>query len=361
MCSDAPDTSGMNAAAVANAAVSKEALDFFRRAYEDQAPARQEATARANAVSDAQLASMTQNQALSKDYADYQANTFRPMEQALVADAKNYDTQARRDEAAGSAMADVTQQAAAGREMQQRNLTRMGVNPNDGKFAALTSQMGLQEALGKAAAGTQARRNVETQGYARRMDAASLGRGLASNQATSAGIALNAGNSAANTGQIGVQTAQNATQMMGQGFNTAIQGNASAGNLFGQQAQIQGQDGGALGALGSVAGGFLGGSGFAKMVSDKNAKKNVEPTSDEEALEAVENTPVSSWTYKKGQGDGGSHVGPMAQDAAATMGQKAAPGGKMIDLVTMNGITMASVAALSRKVDKLAKQKGARQ
>lgn len=239
MCSEAPDYSGVNAAAEANAAISKEALDFYRQAYEEQAPARQQAADRAQQVSDAQLASMRQNQRISQDYADYQSNTFRPMERAIVDEANNYDTTARRDEAAGAAIADVSQQAAAARDIQQRNMARMGVNPNDGKFAAMTSQMTMQEALGKAAAGTQARRQVETQGFARRMDAANLGRGLASNQATSAGIALNAGNSAANTGQMPMQTAMQGTQMMGQGFNTAMQGNTSAGNMFGQIANGQ--------------------------------------------------------------------------------------------------------------------------
>ncbi|XVJ69962.1 MAG: hypothetical protein HEQ39_10100 [Rhizobacter sp.] len=238
-CSDAPDQSGMNRAAEANAAISKEALDFYRDAYEDQAPQRQQAADRAQEVSDAQLSSMRTNQRLAQDYADYQANTFRPMEREIVNEAKNYDTNARRDEAAGAAIADVSQQAASARDMQQRNMARMGVNPNDGKFAAMSNQMTMQEALGRASAGTQARRNVEMQGFARRMDAANMGRGLASNQATSAGIALNAGNSAAATGAMPMQTAMQGTQLMGQGFNTAMQGNTSAGNMFGQIANTQ--------------------------------------------------------------------------------------------------------------------------
>lgn len=354
-CKDGPDYSGMNKAAEANAEIAKEALAWYKSAYAEQAPLRQAAAERAMAVSDAQLASMQQNDAISRDYWNYQKDTFRPMERGIVADAQNYDTEARRDQKAGEATATVQQQIDAAQGQQQRAMTRMGVNPNDGKFAAMSNQMGMAGALGKATAATKAREGVEVQGYARKMDAANLGRGLASSQATSAGVALNAGNSAAQTGQMPLTQAQAATTMAGQGFNTAIQGNASAGNIYGNVAQMESQKGDAAwGALGTI-GGMWAGGGF-KTPSDKNGKKNVKPMSDEAALKAVEKTPVSKWTYKEGVGDGGTHVGPMAQHANKTMGEKAAPGGKQIDLVTMNGITMAGVAALSRKVDKLAKQ-----
>jgi len=358
-CADSPDYSGMNRAAEANADIAGQALDWYKKVYTEQAPQREAAAQRANAVSDAQLGSMQQNDAISKDYWNYQQSTFRPLERGVVEAAQNYDTQDRRDQKAGQAMADVQQQIDAMQAQQMRSMSRMGVNPSDGKFAAMSNQMAIAGALGKAQAALKAREGVELQGYARKMDAANLGRGLASNQATSAGVALNAGNASAHSAGIPLTQANQAAQTMGQGFNTAIQGNSSAGNLYGQVAQMQGQDSGAMGALGTVAGGFLGGSGFAKMIpSDQNAKKDVTPVSDDAALAAVEKTPVSRWTYKEGKGDGGTHIGPMAQHVKATMGEQAAPGGKQIDPITMNGISMAAIAALSRKVDRLAKVKG---
>lgn len=357
-CADAPDVTAMNEAAKANSEIAKEALAFYKEAYAEQAPLREQAAATAQQVSEAQLSAMEQNTAISKDYWDYQKGTFRPLEQGIVADAEAYDTEARREQKAGEAVADVQQQIDGAQGQQQRNLTRMGVNPADGKFAAMSNGMTMAGALGKAQAANKAREAVEVQGFARKMDAANLGRGLASSQATSAGVALNAGNSAAATGQMPLTQAQSATSMAGQGFGTAIQGNASAGNIYGQAAQVQGQDSGLMGALGGVAGQFAGsthGSKWLVGLSDKKAKKNIKPVSDEQALEAVEKTPVSTWDYKTGRGDGGAHVGPMAQHVNKTMGEKAAPGGKQIDLITMNGVTMAGMAALSRKVDKLTK------
>jgi hypothetical protein len=218
------------------------------------------------------------------------------------------------------------------------------------------NQMALGEAAAKAGAANKARDAVETQGFARKMDAASLGRGLASNQATSAGVALNAGNASAGTAGLTMQQGNQAASMMGQGFNTAIQGNNSAGNLYATAAQAQGKDSGFMGALGNVAG-----MAASAYISDETKKKDIKPKTDEQALAAVEKTPVSEWTYKDGQGDGGTHTGPMAQDVQKNMGDGVAPGGKQIDPITMTGVTMASVAALSRKVDKLSKQvKGAK-
>ncbi len=365
MCNEAPDTSGMNRAAVANAAIAADTLAFYRQVYNDQAPERAKAAAINDKVAKAQLASMEQNTAISKDYYDYQTGTFRPMEKSIVADAQNYDTAERRDAAAGTAVADVGVQSALAQQSQNRDMMRMGVNPNSTKFAATNNQMSLGEASAKAAAAGAARDKIETQAFARKMDAASLGRNLASNQATSAGVALNAGNSSVqNAGQT-MQQASAAASMMGQGFNSAVNANNSAANIYSNQANIQGKDSGVMGALGGVAGAWAGsaagGAKIASWMSDENAKKDIKPKTDEEALEAIEKTPVSEWTYKDGEGDGGTHIGPMAQVVQKNMGDGVAPGGKQIDPISMNGVTMASVAALSRKVDKLSKQvKGAK-
>ncbi len=365
MCSDAPDMSGANRAAEANAAIAKESLDFYKQVYAEQAPNREKAAALNEKVSNAQLATMEQNNTISKDYWDYQKNTFRPLEEKIVADAQEYDTTARREEKAGQAIADVGMQAEVARQSNNRALMRTGVNPNSGKMLAMGNQMALGEAVAKAGAANKAREAVEVQGYARKMDAANLGRNLASNQATSAGVALNAGNSAVTNAGVTMNQANQAAQTAGQGFTTAINANNSAGNLYTSIANIEGKDSGIMQTLGTVAGGFAGSAaGSAKIagwMSDETKKTDIKPVNDEQALEAVEKTPVANWNYKPGMGDGGNHTGPMAQDVQKNMGDAVAPGGKQIDPITMNGITMASVAALSRKVDKLAKQtKGAK-
>lgn len=259
MENEAPDMSGANDAARQNAALAKEQLDFTKQVYAEQKPMLQRAADTAYKVSEAQLASMAQNDAISKDYYDYQTGTFRPMEKAMVADAQNYDTAERRDAKANQAIADVGMQAEMARQAQMRGMQRRGVNPNSGAMLDMQGAMGLQEAAMKANAGNKAREAVETQGWARKMDAASLGRNLASNQATSAGIALNAGNSAVGNAGTPLGQANSAAGMMQQGYSGAVSANNSAGNLFATAANASAQDNGIWGALGGVAGAALGG------------------------------------------------------------------------------------------------------
>ena len=113
-------------------------------------------------------------------------------------------------------------------------MNRMGVTPGSGKMLAVGNQMALSEAVAKAGAANKARDAVETQGFARKMDAASLGRNLPSNQATSAGVAINAGNSAVNNATTPITTMNGMTQTMGQGYQMASNGMQSAHNMINQ-------------------------------------------------------------------------------------------------------------------------------
>ena len=352
----APDNSGVNDAARANAALSREQLEWAKQVYAEQAPDRAAQSARAKAVSDAQLASMAQNDAIAKDYSDYAKSTFRPLEQKMVADAQAYDTPERQNAEAAKAIAGVESQVAQTQAAQQRNMARMGVNPNSGKWGA---SFNLDAAKAKAGAAQTARNQVETQGYARKADAANLGRGLASNQATSAGVALNAGNAAnSNMQALGNINAQG-NQIMQNGFSGAASSMGSAGSLYGQAAQIQNQNNAnnnaMWGGIGQVAG--------ALIASDIRLKTDIRGIKPKAALEAINNTPVSKWKYKEGSkaDDGGKeHIGPMAQDVQETMGDKVAPNGTAIDLVSMNGVAMSAIQELSKKIDRLEGGKGLR-
>lgn len=362
--SDAPDMSGANAAAVQQASLSAEQLAWAKEVYAETAPQRADSIARANQVSDAQLTAMNKQTALTDDYANYNKTTFRPLEQGIVAGAQDYDTTARRDGASAAAISSVGQQADIARQSQARTMARMGVNPGSGKMMAMQNQMGIQEAAAKAGASTQARNNVEIQGYGRKMDAANLGRNLASNQATSAGIALNQGNSAASNSASTGQITAGGNAILNSGYAGAQSGLAGAGSTYlgiaGIQQKADSAGSGLMSAAGTAAGMYAGSTAgsaqLATMFSDVNMKENIEPVDPAKALESVTQTPVSNWAYKQGikPSDGGqTHTGPMAQDVNRTMGEGAAPGGKKIDLISMNGIAMAAIQGLNQKVDKI--------
>lgn len=366
---DGPDTSGINDAARANAALSADALAWAKQRYAEEAPVRQAAIDMAMKTANQQSAIAQQNADISKDYYDYSKNTFRPLEQGLVSQAQAYDTPERRQAESDAAVADVNQQVSAQRAATARDLARAGVNPDSGKELAIREAGDIGAAKAAAGASYQARKGVELQGWARQMDAANLGRGLASSQATSAGVALNAGNSSVGNAQVPVAIGNQATAGIQTGISQAMQGNASAGSLYGQAGSLdlskRGQDLNFTSSLiNGSSSGSSGQSGMAAfMPSDENIKSGTgKKINTASALGAILDTPVhEGWQYdpaKGGPDDGGQpHDGPMAQDVQKHMGDKVAPGGKVIDMASMNGVLMAGIQELAKEVGALKKNK----
>lgn len=359
MCcnSSAPDTSGMNAAAVQAQQISAETLAWYKQKDAEDKPMRDVLQQKALEVADQQLASSKTQDALAKDYDQYNKTTFRPLEQGIVAEAEGYDTPAKRQAAVDSAMADTNMAFGRVNDASARTMAANGINPGSARALAVQQGQGVDQAVANAGAAYKARKGIETVGHGMKMDAASLGRGLASNQATSAQLALTAGNSAVGNAGVPLTASQGAASQVGKGYSAALNGQQVAGNLYGQAAQLQKSSGAdaAWGALGSVAGGFL--------ASDKNLKTDIEPADPEQALDEVTKTPVSKWRYDPAKlaaegiavppADQGQNTGPMAQHVNATMGEEAAPGGKEINLISMNGKSMLAIQALDKKINKL--------
>lgn len=363
---DGPDNSGVNDAARSNAALSKEALDWAKQRYAEEAPARQAAIDMAMKTANQQFDIAKQNADISKDYYDYQKGTFRPLEQGIVKAAEEYDTAARREQKAGQAVAGVNTQIDNARTAMRERMAARGVDLGGGNMIAQEAAMAVQGGAAAAAAANKVREDVELQGYARKMDAANLGRGLASSQATSAGVALNAGNSSVGNAQVPVSIGNQATAGVQQGIQQAIGGNASAGSLYGQAANIDATTRGQnlqfvssmVNGSGSSSNGMGGSSasGLAAFMSDEGVKDGTgKKMSPAKALGAILDTPVhEDWTYspEKGGPDDGRmpHDGPMAQDVQKNMGDEVAPGGRAIDPISMNGVLMAGIQGLAQEV-----------
>lgn len=231
--------------------LSREAFDWYKQEYARTAPARDRAEATAQDTAETQLSLMRDAQTQFKDQAEY-AKTFRPVEQRIVRDALGYNTEARREAEAGRAMADIQQQADVQRGVTQRNMQRMGVNPNDGRMAAVAGQIEARTALGQAAAAGGARRMVEQIGDARMKDAAGIGRGVIGNQATFLNAANASGNSATGNSISGINAAMSGAPLMTQGFNTAIGGaQRSAGNYAGMADMFNNRAGQAIQGFGN--------------------------------------------------------------------------------------------------------------
>jgi len=205
-----------------------------------------------------QSAMMDQQMAQGKDYYDYLKNTYRPLEQSIVKDAENFNTDAYRNTLATKAAADAGLAFNRTRQANERAMASMGVNPNSGRFAGLAGQSALQQAAGRAGAMTGARQTAEQMGYARKRDAAGLGRNLAGASTAAYGGAVGAGNAAgANMQSAGINY-MNGMNMgagtIGQGLNMQING---LSNVLNSQTQMAVNDSGSswMGDLGGLMGG----------------------------------------------------------------------------------------------------------
>lgn len=225
-------------AAVAQAQLSAEQLNWAKQVYADEAPQREAAATQAQQISDANLAQMQQQMAITQQAQDDYESTYHPLEQQIVAAAENYDTPERRAAESAKAVAGVEQNLAQQRGATEREQERAGVNPASGRMADLQASLDLNAAKMKAGAGNAAADAVEQQGYARRMDAANLGRNIASSQATNTALGLQAGQAATSASAAGLAAANSGNSVMTSGYAGAQQGlSGVSGNL----ASIAGQ------------------------------------------------------------------------------------------------------------------------
>lgn len=342
-------------------ALGEDSLDFQKQQYSDGQAARDTAAATANQVSQAQLQAQTQANQTAADYEAYRKTTFQPLEEGIVSDAEGYDTPEKRANAAVMARADVDAGFARTQDAQSRALAASGVNPSSARSIAALGGSDIEQAKAGAGASYLARKGVEDTATAMKLNAASLGRNLPANQNAATQTGVQAGTAAVTSATSPVTIQQNSGAGVQSGYNAAIGATTASGQLDGSNAALQAQSNNANSAAWNSLGSVLG-SYFAS--SDENVKTGIKPVGDDEALEAVNATPVKKWNYKPSamaasglpMDDGSQHVGPMAQDVNANMGDAVAPGGKKIDLVSMNGINMKAVQAVDKKVDRLAKE-----
>lgn len=229
-----PPDPAVGQAAQANAEVAREALDFSKAQWEEGRPRRELEFDIAKRVADVSIDQLMKQGEISDRYFEHLTSTFLPLEQEIVADARAYDTPARREEEAGRAVSDVRTQFGVSRENAQREASRYGVSPVQAN-ARYGVEMDAAEAATAAGAANTARRAVETVGFARRMDAASLGRNLPSAQATAASVGTQAGNAGVNAAMAPGQAARADQAAQLAGYGTAIRGFDSAGSLLNQQ------------------------------------------------------------------------------------------------------------------------------
>ncbi|MBP9034448.1 MAG: tail fiber domain-containing protein [Pseudomonadales bacterium] len=335
------------------AGVAREELAFGREQYERFAPMYE----RLMGVQSDQAA---QDSAFAAEQMGRYRSVFQPVEDRVVGEAMSYDSPQEVAARQGRAAATVQGQFDAARGQNERQMAAMGVSPDSGRSVQAGIDQSNQLALAKAGAVNQEATNSKLMGMQLRQQAAGLGRGAA-------GMGLQGSQLATGAAGAGIGGA-NAT-LAGRGAalqpalaytGSASQTGASAAGILNQQhanmVNAYGHQSQAYGGLANSAAGIAGAAiGAGMFMSDERAKENIEPVDGDAALISLRRTPVSKWDYKPGMGDGGTHVGPMAQDVNAAMGEQAAPGGTAIDPITLNGVNMAAIKALDAKVTALTK------
>jgi hypothetical protein len=238
-------------------ALGREQLDFSKQQYAEMKPIAQR-------VADQQLASQEQQMKQAQDYYDYQQKTFRPLEQGLVTQAQEYDTEANRERLASQAAADTARAFGTAEGMTSRNLARRGVGPGSGNAMAMQNQNAIALASSRAGAMTGARDRAEQLGYARKLDAVGLGRGLAGASTAAYGAATGAGSAGLNTSMAP------GNQYMG--------GLTSAGNTYGDILKSKtSMYNASMAQEGLDVGGLLqGGAAAFTAFSDRRLKTNIE-------------------------------------------------------------------------------------
>jgi hypothetical protein len=261
MCSDAPPAPDFTPLADAMKEVGqmsfqlgKENLAFGRQRYQETMPLYQQLVA--SNVQGQELANQMAREAVKERL------RYRALEDSIMSEVDRYSEDQAADRFAGQAGADVQQQLAVQRGVANRNLTRMGINPNSGRFAALNNQYALGGAAATAGAKTNARMNARNTGIGLKMNAANMGRNLPGTALSAIGTASNVGSAAGNLVQ-----QQNAPMYQGyQGAMSGLQGQMSAINSTANMMNTQYQnqlaasqaDNGMWGALGQIGGMALG-------------------------------------------------------------------------------------------------------
>jgi len=208
------------------------------------------------------------------------------MQDSLVKEANDFNTDAKREQLADQAMADVNAGASSAREQSARAMARMGINPASGRAAAMDQQLQLGQTVAAAGAANNARTAARAEGRALtdRAVNALAGYPAMSSQATTTGAALGGSG-------VGLTSASLAGQNSGYGSaaQVAAQMGANATNMWGAQATYKSQQdqmgqgesfGGLLGGLGGLASGAA--SIYSAWKSDRRLKTDIVPVGRDE-------------------------------------------------------------------------------
>lgn len=178
-----------------------------------------------------QLDSLKRSNEIAGAMWDRYKQVYQPLQDKVIQDATNVDSEANQEAAAGRANADVTGQFEQKRQANLERLRSLGVNPNSGAFIEANSRLAGQEAGANVGAQTGARQNLMNVG--RQYRASVAGTGAAMPQQSMSGFTSNA--SGLGSAATGIRTGRGVDNKAMGAFLSPIVGGIGRGvsNWFG--------------------------------------------------------------------------------------------------------------------------------
>lgn len=181
--------------------------------------------------------------ALADTYNQRWQENYVPVEDSLLRQAQQYNTNAEAERQAALAIGDYSSAFENQRKQQNMQMQAYGLNPTSGQFQAANRALNLQQAGMNAYAANSARSAAEALGWNRQLQLAQLGQNY-----------INATNSAAATANSAAGTGgQLASTALGQSSQFGQLGTQNIGSLFGQASTNYGALQNAWGNYGNLA------------------------------------------------------------------------------------------------------------
>lgn len=212
--------------AAEQAAIAREQLNFAREQWAADQVRQRELDAIIKRVTDADLERAAELQGWARDdRARYNAQ-FRPIEDELASYARNYDAVGEGERQAGQVSADIGAEYGAQRQAIIDDVLSRGSQLSAAQMGELARLSRLDQATATAGAQNAARLGARDRGYAVKMDAVSMGRGLPSQALAAYGGSAASGASAVGNSSAGIQSFR-------QGGAQFIDSLGAAGQMFG--------------------------------------------------------------------------------------------------------------------------------
>lgn len=216
------------------AAFGREQLAEDKRRYEEFKPYAQKSMDQAFRIGE------KSEKRSDEQWQEYLA-TYQPIERQMAAEAKAEGSPEQQESEAARARAGVAGSYEGARAAGGRDLARMGVNPNSGRFGDFSLQTNLAQSSDEAGSMNNARTQARMRGIALRSGVSQFGRGMPQTGIASDSLALSGGRAGVATGIGSLAAGSAAAGAAAPWFQSAMRGNQFAGANQFARSEYQGE------------------------------------------------------------------------------------------------------------------------